>query len=434
MIDTAEYDTIVVGAGISGLAAAARLQKAGKKVLVLESGSRIGGRAYTDRNSGSSHYELGCCWFHRPPPGDNALVQVAEQNNVGVADDNGNVAIVNDDGPVTNGQLLGEFSVFARTLVSDISLKSAIDQFFESKGVQPTAEDLNLLRLLQLGKGLDWSVLSVRTALGPSPGPDGEGGKPDLLVVDGYDKIVAAVGGELLTKGGNIMLNTAVTSIEETDSEVRLTTANGSSYRAKYVICSAPIGVLKANKIQFSPALDSSLASAVDSMGVGHVGKVYFEFEQAFWDETVDRFVYVGQHGPFVMPNKYKYSQDAKPTIFAIMGAGHTQQVESSPGSAFEVLKPALEAIRKDKSQPVPQPTTVTTSKWTVDPNFCGSYSTFESGSPLNREQCVEQFKRPATARVKFAGEHTTLDGATFAHGAYNSGVREADAILSVCN
>lgn len=43
------WDVIVVGAGISGLAAARRLCAAGLRVLVVEGQERVGGRIWTER-------------------------------------------------------------------------------------------------------------------------------------------------------------------------------------------------------------------------------------------------------------------------------------------------------------------------------------------------------------------------------------------------
>jgi len=45
-------DAVIVGAGIAGLAAARHLSRAGREVVVLESGERVGGRMQTDRVDG----------------------------------------------------------------------------------------------------------------------------------------------------------------------------------------------------------------------------------------------------------------------------------------------------------------------------------------------------------------------------------------------
>ena len=46
------YDIIILGAGIAGLAAARKATKAGKRILVIDKGKRIGGRFATRRASG----------------------------------------------------------------------------------------------------------------------------------------------------------------------------------------------------------------------------------------------------------------------------------------------------------------------------------------------------------------------------------------------
>ncbi|MBK6706238.1 MAG: FAD-dependent oxidoreductase [Sphingomonadales bacterium] len=61
------WDVIVIGAGVSGLSAAAEIRRAGKSVLVLEARDRIGGRMWTDRTSMSIPIERGCELIHGGP-------------------------------------------------------------------------------------------------------------------------------------------------------------------------------------------------------------------------------------------------------------------------------------------------------------------------------------------------------------------------------
>lgn len=42
-----EYDVIIIGGGISGLAAAKQLRESNIRYIVLESRNRLGGRIYT---------------------------------------------------------------------------------------------------------------------------------------------------------------------------------------------------------------------------------------------------------------------------------------------------------------------------------------------------------------------------------------------------
>src|SRR5947208_615071 len=65
---------IVVGAGISGLAAAEMLHRAGREVVVLEARERIGGRIATDYSLGYP-VELGANWIDKVP--DSPIISIA---------------------------------------------------------------------------------------------------------------------------------------------------------------------------------------------------------------------------------------------------------------------------------------------------------------------------------------------------------------------
>ena len=58
-------DTIVIGSGFAGLAAACYLAKEGKKVLVLEKNESIGGRASFFQAEGFS-FDMGPSWYWMP--------------------------------------------------------------------------------------------------------------------------------------------------------------------------------------------------------------------------------------------------------------------------------------------------------------------------------------------------------------------------------
>ena len=73
------YDVIVIGAGVSGLACAQKLQQAGQNVLVLEAKERIGGRIHSVQYQ-QNILDLGASWIHGIEK--NPIWNIVEKNNI----------------------------------------------------------------------------------------------------------------------------------------------------------------------------------------------------------------------------------------------------------------------------------------------------------------------------------------------------------------
>ncbi len=73
------HDAIVIGAGLSGLMAARRLEAAGRRVLVLEARDRVGGRTWT-RPLGQAKVDLGGQWVG---PTQDHVLELAKALKIG---------------------------------------------------------------------------------------------------------------------------------------------------------------------------------------------------------------------------------------------------------------------------------------------------------------------------------------------------------------
>jgi len=73
------YDVIIIGAGYAGLAAGLALQKAGKKILLLEARNRCGGRILTEYFTADQYTDLGGQWIG---PGHERMYALANEFGV----------------------------------------------------------------------------------------------------------------------------------------------------------------------------------------------------------------------------------------------------------------------------------------------------------------------------------------------------------------
>src|SRR5690606_3303824 len=61
-----DVDTVIVGAGAAGVAAARRLVEGKARIALVEAGGRFGGRCITDSELLGVPFDLGAHWLHEP--------------------------------------------------------------------------------------------------------------------------------------------------------------------------------------------------------------------------------------------------------------------------------------------------------------------------------------------------------------------------------
>lgn len=67
-----------------------------------------------------------------------------------------------------------------------------------------------------------------------------------------------------------------------------MSTIDGSVYVADKVIVTVPLGVLKAQKITFTPPLATSKTDAISRLDMGVMEKLWLEFPSAFWTKDLN--------------------------------------------------------------------------------------------------------------------------------------------------
>ena len=208
-----------------------------------------------------------------------------------------------------------------------------------------------------------------------------------------------------------------MTRIADDGAAVQLDTSHGP-VTADRVIVTVPLGVLKAQTIAFDPPLPETKRRAIERLGFGLLNKVVLAFEEPFWPESPDMLGLVGPQQPVAdLVNGLMFADT--PLLVGLRGgaAARSREELSDQDAIGEVLT-ALDA---------PEPTGALVTRWASDPYARGSYSFLAVGSsPADLRALAE----PASERLLFAGEATQEDFFATVHGAYMSGIREADRIL----
>jgi len=417
-----ETSVIVVGAGLSGLAAGRTLADLGAKVTVIEARAHPGGRLRTDWSMGPP-FEVGAGWIHGPSP-KNPSKQLADAvGSQYVVTDDDNLVVFDRDGYAIADNALETINERWEGLLE------RLDAELETSDRRSLAQAVAAFDAGALADpGMNWALSAYTEFSKGAPiedlsavlfDDDDVFDLPDVVVTTGYDKILAP-----LMRGLDIRYSTVATAIAyDEDDGVTVQTDKGA-FEADYCVCSVPLGVLKAGKIRFDPHLPSEYRTRIDRTGFGSVTKIAFKFPEPFWDIETQYFgIMTEQKGRW---NYWlNYRTFAPENILLGLSVGAYAPVADRMSDA-EMAADALSALRDVWEQDVGDPPQTLATHWSTDPFALGAYAYPRPGSsPSDFDSLAE----PIEGRLFLCGEHTIFDYAGTTHGAYLSGLRAAELV-----
>ena len=413
---------LIIGAGISGLAAAKKLKDKGFTVIVLEAQEKIGGRLRTDRSMGIA-FDEGASWIHGP--NGNPITNLASQAgaNTYLTDDDNLEVYDNNGNAYSDTYLDSQYTQFENALNAVRNVGTKLQSFQTIFNSLYTTQANNRLWKYMLSAYLEFDTGGDISKLSSKYFYDDEAfsGK-DVIVINGYDKLA-----NLLGQGLDIRLNSRVSEIiyNATKSLVKV---NGNSIDADYVIVSVPLGVLKNNSIAFQPSLPATKVAAIQNVQMGNVNKFLFIWDTPFWDTNIQYIGYTPEtKGKF---NYFMNMLKFLPTTNGLMtfAFGDYATVTETMTDA-QIISEVMAQLKTIYGNSIPNPTNILRTKWGQNINTFGAY-TFATNGTTSAD--FDTMASEINNKLFFAGEHTERNYRGTVHGAYLSGIREADKIIAL--
>eukprot|EP01126_Amoeba_proteus_P054314 TRINITY_DN6679_c0_g2_i2.p1 TRINITY_DN6679_c0_g2~~TRINITY_DN6679_c0_g2_i2.p1 ORF type:complete len:465 (-),score=58.45 TRINITY_DN6679_c0_g2_i2:105-1499(-) len=429
------HDSIVIGGGISGVAAAADLYHFNVSFVLLEARVRIGGRIWTDRSLGVP-CDLGASWIHHSGPTNPITI---EANKLGIPrnrTDENSTQRWSEDGVVIGSQKLSEMDakmtqflqkVDAKrgSLDEDVSLAEVMQEVDEDYYEDPEA-NFNFAWDLESDYGGPIEDLSAIYYDSDSEFP----GKTEELFPTGYDTLIYGLAARFQDR---IFKNKVVTIVDYTNPKnITVTCQDGSVYYTRTLIITVPLGVLKAGSIIFKPQLPGPHLQSINKLGMGvAIDKIFMKFDDDFWSEISTETFFSSTSGntPETRGRFPQFLNGKK--VFGVnvlLGFAFSTYARNMESKTDEEIKDDAMLTVKKIFPNATEPSQYVLTRWYSDPYSRGAYSFLAVGSTPDDFDTLAQ---PVTDQIFLAGEHTILKYKSSVHGGYLSGKRAAGQVLN---
>jgi len=449
---------VIIGAGWAGISAAKFLLKEGhKNFIVLEARDYIGGRSQTIEVN-ETEINTGAAWLMDYKC--NPLLAIAKRANATLVEYEDRWSLWDENGQqIEDAKLDSDMdnilygawqnSWYGHSYIVNkndeplANITSAVAESLDSYG--RTGARKFLTALLEAFYEIPYGASLEELSLWYSDAGEYLCGEysPWKYISSGVSHIVD----QFVTEAGirkYISTNSVVSKIntEGKDTIVTFTNETGShEISAKKVIVTVPLGVLKAEKIEFVPKLPKQKQEAIDKLGMGKQLRLYMFWEhedEIFWPEEPDALVDMnsamrGDKIDFLVPSSVRNT--TKPLLVAKMTSLKARDLEAEYADENitmeqykeELVKLAMRPLKTMFGENATEPTNVHVTDWNIDEFSYGVYSYYKVGSgPWMRDR----LRYSVDNKIHFSGEATSRNWYGTMHGAAIEGKKVARRVL----
>jgi monoamine oxidase len=407
-----DIDVAVIGAGAAGIGAARRLREAGTvSIVVLEARERVGGRVHTIAPAGFP-LDRGAEWLHSADR--NPLSPIAQHLGFSVHR--------RPPGWTTRLRRSGE------TIEAEdewIALREAQSRARKAAATATTPGDRSLATLLSPGgrwnelleatsswaNGAELDQVSIKDYVRY------EDSETNWRLGEGYGSLFKA-----LAEGLPVACEAAVSRVDHRGRAIRLETARGTVTAAQ-VIVTVPTSIIAQEVIRFDPPLPDKLAAAA-GLPLGVDDKLFISLEGPL--PGVEHDIYLVGSTTSRETMSYQVRPLDRPAVYCFFGGRFATALEREGQEAMFSFA-ADELARLLGNDVRKQMAPLASTAWLRDPWARGSYSFALPGHADDRAVLAA----PVDDRLFFAGEASSPNFFSTAHGAWLSGITAAEAALA---